>query len=84
VARRIWEEVADIIDLPVISDFESMAKWWIRGKKFNSVNLIYDAVLWALWKLRNNLCFQGQCWEGMRRVMLSYARLLQLDIGEQL
>jgi hypothetical protein len=48
VARRIWEEVADIIDLPVISDFESMAKWWIRGKKFNSVNLIYDAVLWAL------------------------------------
>jgi hypothetical protein len=45
-----------------ITDFESMAKWWIRGKKFDSVNVIYVAVLWAIWKLRNNLCFQGQCW----------------------
>jgi hypothetical protein len=44
-----------------ITDFESMAKWWIRGKKFDSVNVIYVAVLWAIWKLRNNLCFQGQC-----------------------
>jgi hypothetical protein len=44
-----------------ITDFESMAKWWIRGKKFDSVNVIYAAVLWAIWKLRNNLCFQGQC-----------------------
>jgi hypothetical protein len=44
-----------------ITDFESMAKWWIRGKKFDSVNVIYAVVLWAIWKLRNNLCFQGQC-----------------------
>jgi hypothetical protein len=33
VAKRIWEVIAEITDLPLITDFESMAKWWIRGKK---------------------------------------------------
>jgi hypothetical protein len=34
--------------------------------------VIYAAVLWIIWKLRNILCFQG-----MRRLMLSCARLLR-------
>jgi hypothetical protein len=71
VARRIWEVIAEVTDLPLITDFESMAKWWIKGKKCNSVNVIYDAVLWSLWKLRNSLCFQGQCWDGVRRLLVS-------------
>jgi hypothetical protein len=58
VATRIWEVVAEIVELPLVVDFEAMARWWIRGKKYNSVNVIYTAVLWSLWKLRNNLCFQ--------------------------
>jgi hypothetical protein len=61
VARRIWEVIVEITDLPLITDFESMAKWWIRGKKCNSINVLYTVVLWSLWKLRNSLCFQGQC-----------------------
>jgi hypothetical protein len=61
----------------VVTDFESMAKWWIRHKSCNSVNVFYAVVMWFVWNLRNNLCFQGQCWEGMRKVMASCAKLLQ-------
>jgi hypothetical protein len=40
-------------------DFESMAKWWLHGKKFNVVNVINAVVLWTIWKSRNDMCFQG-------------------------
>jgi hypothetical protein len=29
-------------------DFESMAKWWLHGKKFNVVNVINVVVLWTI------------------------------------
>jgi hypothetical protein len=77
VARNLWEIVAEITGLPLVTDFESMAKWWIRSKKYNQVNVFYAAVLWAVWKLRNKLCFQGHCWEGMRKVVASCAKLLR-------
>jgi hypothetical protein len=77
VARNLWGVVAEIIELPLVRDFESMAKWWIRGKKYAVVNVIYAAVLWTIWKLRSILCFQEVCWEAMRRLMLSCARLLR-------
>jgi hypothetical protein len=34
VARRIWEVVAEILELPLVIDFESMARWWISGEKY--------------------------------------------------
>jgi hypothetical protein len=77
VARRIWEVIVEITDLPLITDFESMAKWWIRGKKCNSINVLYTVVLWSLWKLRNSLCFQGQCWARVRRLLVSCARMVR-------
>jgi hypothetical protein len=33
VARNLWGVITEIIELPLVKDFESMAKWWIRGKK---------------------------------------------------
>jgi hypothetical protein len=62
VAINLWEIVVEIAGLHLVSDFESMAKWWIRSKKYNSVNVLYTTAIWALWNLRNKLCFQGQCW----------------------
>jgi hypothetical protein len=77
VAINLWEIVVEIAGLHLVSDFESMAKWWIRSKKYNSVNVLYTTAIWALWNLRNKLCFQGQCWEGMRKVVASCAKLLR-------
>jgi hypothetical protein len=65
VACFIWEVVADIMGVEVIRDFESLAKWWIKGEKYNDVNVVHAAILWILWKKRNNICFQR---EGCRSV----------------
>jgi hypothetical protein len=67
VARNLWEVVAEIVDRPLVTDFESMAKWWITHKSCNSDNVFYTAVVWSVWNLRNKLCFQGQCWKGCER-----------------
>jgi hypothetical protein len=40
---------------------------WINCKFVNIVNTA--AVLWALWKTRNNLCFQDSRWPGTRRIL---------------
>jgi hypothetical protein len=32
------------------------------------LNIFCSAVLWSLWSLRNELCFQGKSWLGMEVV----------------
>jgi hypothetical protein len=85
VARTLWGIVFEIVGLPVVSDFESMAKWWTRSKKYNSVNVFCIAVIWALWNLRNKLCFPGQCWERNEKGGGKLCQAVKkLDLGEQL
>jgi hypothetical protein len=31
VASCVWERIADVLNTVVVRDFESLAKWWIRG-----------------------------------------------------
>ena len=40
------------------SDYESVAKLWVANKKHVVTNVISSVVLWSLWKLRNEICFQ--------------------------
>jgi hypothetical protein len=47
VACCLWEIVAEIMNMPVIRYFESQAKWWIRGGKYNAANVFHAAVLWS-------------------------------------
>jgi hypothetical protein len=47
-ARYMWEIVSEVTELPLIIDYELMAKWWIRHKKLNAVNVFYTAVVWPL------------------------------------
>jgi hypothetical protein len=69
VAQSIWETISEIIGITVGRDFESVAKLWIRDKNCKFVNIVNAAVLWALWKTRNNLCFQDSRWPGTRRIL---------------
>jgi hypothetical protein len=77
VAHYMWGVISDMLGLPVFSDFETMGTWWLKVKKHNIVNVLSSVVLWALWKKRNNICFQGERWTGMIEVMRSCARLLK-------
>jgi hypothetical protein len=57
----MWQMATDIMGTEVVHDFVGMAKLWLRGKKYNAVNVFNTAILWTIWKVRNELCFQGQC-----------------------
>jgi hypothetical protein len=61
VACSIWDIVAEIMGVDVVRDFESLAKWWIKGDNYNAITVLHAVVLWTLWKKRNNVCFQGEC-----------------------
>jgi hypothetical protein len=72
----IWESV-NIMGVEVIGDFESLAKWWIKGEKYNAVNVVHSAVLWILWKKRNNICFQGEGWRSVQVLLENCARTVK-------
>jgi hypothetical protein len=39
VAQYMWAIISDIMGLSVFSDFETMATWWLKGKRYNPVNV---------------------------------------------
>jgi hypothetical protein len=54
--------MSKILGISVGRDFESIAKLWLRDKQFKYINMCNAAVLWTLWKTRNDLCFQDPHW----------------------
>ena len=68
VAVNVWKVVTEVIDVNIGSDYESIARLWVANKIFFIANVISSAILWSLWKLRNEICFQGMVWTGMRMV----------------
>jgi hypothetical protein len=54
--------MSKILGISVGRDFESIAKLWLRDKQFKYINMCNAAVLWTLWKIRNDLCFQDPHW----------------------
>jgi hypothetical protein len=43
---------------------------WICEKTQQVPNIIHDVALWSLWKLRNDLCFNGSSWSCMQVLYL--------------
>jgi hypothetical protein len=77
VSVQLWITVAELLGVQVGQDFESVAKLWINNKKFKLINICTSAVLWSLWRTRNDMIFQGICWSGMRKVMRRCAGTLR-------
>jgi hypothetical protein len=48
VAYSMWNVVSEITDLPIIMNFESLGRIWLRGKKFNVYNVLTTTVIWTI------------------------------------
>jgi hypothetical protein len=66
-----WPEIRGV------HDFESMARIWLRGNKFDAVKVFNTAILWTIWKVRNELCFQGGSWSRIEVLFGRCSRLLR-------
>ena len=68
MAKLIWPVIHELFGVQVGNDFESVARWWISNSKNSALNVVCTAILWALWKLRNDMCFQGKTWPGVKDI----------------
>jgi len=77
VAKLVLDYISELLGLRIGHDFESVARFWLANKKHKVTNTISAVVLWSFWKLRNELCFQGHKWMGLKDVLFKIARMLR-------
>jgi hypothetical protein len=76
VAKQIWVNISDYLEIGYVISFESIAKYWLSNKKYYVINIFTSAALWGLWKLRNHLCFQDGRWKDVSGSLLQIANLI--------
>jgi hypothetical protein len=76
-AQFLWQTVAEVTGVGTGHDFESVAKCWLSEKKYRALNVCTTAVFWTLWKMRNDLCFQGLSWTGGHTLLRRCATMLR-------
>jgi len=62
VASVMWRHLSEIFDVNLGADYESVARWWLSNNRHAIMNMTCAALMWSIWKLRNDLCFQGKAW----------------------
>ena len=77
VAKQILVYISECFGFNVGMNFESIGNMWLSRKKFIVHNILTSAVLWGLWKLRNELCFQNMSWRDIRILLMKVAILAQ-------
>jgi hypothetical protein len=48
IARHLWETISEVMGVQIGPDFESMAKFWPRDKKFAQLNSCTTFILWTI------------------------------------
>jgi len=57
VARQCWKVVSDSLGVEIGVDLTNIETYWLSNKKHCLSNIVSSTVIWAMWKLRNDLCF---------------------------
>lgn len=77
VAKYVCGVISEFLNQVIGGDFESIARFWVAHKRHILTNAITSAVTWLLWKLRNEMCFQGVTWTSMKKVLMRIARMIR-------
>ena len=73
----LWKHVYDNFEIQIGSNFESVAHWWVSNNRNSVLNTVGAALLWSLWKLRNEICFQGKRWKDEQVVLNKIVQALK-------
>jgi len=52
---------------------------WISNNRFLVDNMFCAAALWGLWKLRNDMYFQGTVWRSVLSLLLNFSNAHKLE-----
>ena len=69
VAKNIWAVISDFFAVTIGDSFESVARFWVSNTKNAALNSICAAVMWSIWKFRNDLTFNGVVWLNTKQVL---------------
>jgi len=83
MVSNVWLIVSELLGQRLGTDSESIARFWVANKRHKVINIISLSVLWSVWKLRNEICFQGVKWTGMRKVIWQIGMLRKQDVEQQ-
>jgi hypothetical protein len=73
----MWYLISQVIERSMGGGFENIGSHWLCNKKFVMFNMISSAALWALWKFRNDMCFQNVQWRNIGVILGKVSGLLQ-------
>jgi hypothetical protein len=76
VAKQCWCIMSDILGCSVGENMTNVGKYSLSNKKHCLVNMVSSAVIWSIWKLRNDLCFQRYGWRSMEMLLFRISGLL--------
>ena len=71
VASVMWRHLSEIFDVNLGADYESVARWWLSNNRHAIMNMTCATLMWSIWKLRNDLCFQGKAWRSEKVLLQS-------------
>jgi hypothetical protein len=57
VAHHMWDEINKNLNVKCGGSYESIASLWLSAKKNVITNMLTAAVLWSIWKLRNDTVY---------------------------
>jgi hypothetical protein len=77
VASEMWNQISMLTGIKLQVNLFSVSSLWICEKTNQVPNIVHAAALWSLWKLRNDLCFNGSGWSCMQVLYLKVAHTLE-------
>jgi hypothetical protein len=57
VAIKLWGLTSQDAGVAIGDNFDNIGAKRLSNKKFLVINMIDFVGLWAMWKMRNNMCF---------------------------
>lgn len=78
MAGQVWNTVHSLTGCLPLPTFENVTKMWGKNKLLQADNLVVSATLWAIWRCRNDICFNCTPWIGVQVIIRKIAGFCSL------
>jgi hypothetical protein len=77
IEKEMRSRISRVVGREIGSPLESIGAYLLSNRKFITLNMISAAALWAISKLRNDLCFQNLAWRNLGVLLMRVVVMVQ-------